>query len=76
MVLDKPGVLAKISGILAKFGISIALVSQKERKKSQVVPVVIVIHEAREKDLRSALSAIDKLDVIKENSVAIRIEEV
>jgi len=76
MVLDKPGVLAKISGILAKFGISIASVSQKERKKSQVVPVVIVIHEAKEKDLRQALSAIDKLDVIKEHSVAIRIEEV
>jgi len=76
MVLDKPGVLAKISGILAKYGISIASVSQKERKKSQVVPVVIVIHEAKEKDLRQALSAIDKLDVIKEHSVAIRIEEV
>ncbi|MGA2774702.1 MAG: homoserine dehydrogenase [Candidatus Omnitrophota bacterium] len=75
MVLDKPGVLAKISGILAKFGISIASVSQKERKAAHVVPVVIVIHRAREKDLRAALSMIDKLDVVKENSVAIRIEE-
>ncbi|MFA5276837.1 MAG: homoserine dehydrogenase [Candidatus Omnitrophota bacterium] len=75
MVLDKPGVLAKISGILAKFGISIASVSQKERKAAHVVPVVIVIHSAREKDLRTALSMIDKLEAIKENSVAIRIEE-
>ena len=75
MVLDKPGVLAKISGILAKFGISIASVSQKERRKTHVVPVVIIIHQAKEKDLRQALSMIDKLDIIKENSVAIRIEE-
>jgi len=75
MALDKPGVLAKISGILAKFGISIASVSQKERRKAHVVPVVIIIHQAKEKDLRQALSMIYKLNIIKENPVAIRIEE-
>jgi len=72
---DKPGVLAKISGILAKFGISIASVTQKERRKTQVVPIVMVIHEAKEKNLRSALTLIDRLGVIKEKSMAIRIEE-
>lgn len=76
MAVDKPGVLAKISGILAKFGISIASVTQKERRKAQVVPIVMVIHEAKEKDLRNALAMIDRLEVIKEKSVAIRIEEV
>lgn len=76
MALDKPGVLANISGILAKFGISIASVTQKEKSRAQVVPVVMVIHNAREKNLRSALTAIDKLNAIKEESVAIRIEEV
>ncbi len=76
MANDKPGVLAKISGILAKYGISIASVTQKERSRSHVVPIVMVIHEAREKDLCDALSAIDRLDTIKEKSVAIRIEEV
>ena len=75
MALDKPGVLAKISGILAKFGISIASVTQKARRKTQFVPIVMVIHEAKEKDLRSALKMIDRLDVIKGVSVAIRIEE-
>lgn len=76
MALDKPGVLANISGILARFGISIASVSQKERGKAQIVPVVMVIHNAKEKDLRSALASIDRLGAIKEKSVAIRIEEV
>ncbi|MDD4899628.1 MAG: homoserine dehydrogenase [Candidatus Omnitrophica bacterium] len=76
-VLDKPGVLAKIAGILAKFGISIASVSQKVKSHSQqAVPVVIIIHEAKEKNLRLALAAIDRLNVVKEKSVAIRIEEV
>ncbi len=74
--LDKPGVLAKISGVLAKFGISIASVTQKEKKKAQVVPIVMIIHQAKEKDLRSALGIIGRLDMVKEKSVAIRIEEV
>jgi len=74
--LDKPGVLAKVAGILARFGISIASVSQKERAKAKSVPIVMVIHEAKEKNLRQALEAIDRLAVIREKSVAIRIEDV
>lgn len=76
MALDKPGVLAKISGILAKYGISIASVTQKERCKAQIVPIVMIIHEAVEKNLRAALKAIDQLEIIKEKPVAIRMEEV
>ncbi|MFA5356036.1 MAG: homoserine dehydrogenase [Candidatus Omnitrophota bacterium] len=76
MTVDKPGVLAKISGVLSKFGISIASVTQKERKRAQVVPIVMIIHEAREKNLRSALDAIGRLNIIKQDSVAIRIEDV
>lgn len=76
MAVDKPGVLTKISGILAKFRISIASVTQKERKKTQVVPIVMIIHEAKEKNLRSALEMIDRLDVVRAKSVAIRMEEV
>ncbi len=76
MVVDKPGVLAKISGILGKFGISIASVSQKESFRTQVVPVVVITHEAKEKNLRLALAMIDRIGAIKEKTVAIRIEEV
>ena len=76
MAVDKPGVLAKISGVLAKFGISIASVTQKERRKTQVVPIVMIIHEAKEKNLRQALEVIDRLDAIRQKSVAIRMEEV
>ena len=76
MATDKPGVLAKISGVLAKFGISIASVSQKERRRTQVVPIVMIIHEAKEKQLRQALEIISHLNIIKQESVAIRMEEV
>ncbi len=73
---DKPGVLAKISGVFAKSGISIESVTQKPARGGQAVPIVMVVHDALEKKLRSALTVIDKLDVIKEKSVAIRIEEI
>lgn len=76
MAVDKPGVLAKISGILAKFGISIASVTQKERRKAHIVPIMMIIHDAREKNLRAALTEICRIDVIKEKPVAIRIEGV
>lgn len=76
MAIDKPGVLATISGILGKQGISIASVTQKERKRQAVVPIVMVTHEAKEKNLRAALVKIDNLKVVKEKSIAIRIEVV
>jgi homoserine dehydrogenase len=74
MVIDKPGVLAKISGILGSCGISIASVTQKERRKSQVVPIIMLTHEAKEGNMRIALSKISKLNIIKKKPVAIRME--
>jgi homoserine dehydrogenase len=75
MAVDKPGVLAKISGVLAKYGISIATVTQKDRKKQDAVPIVMITHEAKEKSLRQAIQGIDKLWIIKLSSIAMRIEE-
>lgn len=72
--IDKPGVLAKIAGILGKNRISIASVAQKERKKARIVPVVIMTHEAKEKDMRKALEQIDRLPVIRRRTVTIRVE--
>lgn len=72
--IDKPGVLAGISGILARNGISIATVSQKERRKGQVVPIVMLSHEAKESSMNKALKAIDRLGFIKRKSLKIRIE--
>jgi homoserine dehydrogenase len=75
MAVDKPGVLAMIAGVLAKYGISIASVTQKQRRKSQSVPIVMITHEAKEKDLRCALDILNKMNLMKEKAVAIRMEE-
>lgn len=76
MSQDNPGVLAKISKILASFNISIASVTQKERKKGKIVPIIMITHQAREADVRKALAQIDRLPVISRPSQIIRIEDI
>jgi len=72
--IDKPGVLAKISGVLAKYKISISSVIQKERKAASIVPIIMMTHEALERDMAAALKEIDGLAMIKKKSVRVRIE--
>ena len=74
-MIDRPGVLAGITGILGKLQISIASVLQTERKAGGVVPVVVMTHRAREKNIRSALAHIDRLPYVKARTVLIRVEE-
>ncbi len=76
MAIDKPGVLARIAGILGKKHIGIAQVFQKERRRTKFVPVVMVTHHAREKDLRGALEYIDHLAIVRGKTVKIRMEDV
>ncbi|MBW2984252.1 homoserine dehydrogenase [Candidatus Woesearchaeota archaeon] len=73
--VDKPGVLAKISGILGKHKISIAGVWQMEVNKN-VVPLIMTTHEALERDMQKAIKEINKLDVIKDKTIVIRVEDI
>ena len=73
-VIDRPGVLATIASVLGRCHISIASVHQKERRAARVVPVVIMTHDAREADVRRALSTMARLGVVKSKTVAIRTE--
>lgn len=72
--VDRPGVLSKISGVLGKNDISIASVIQKGRQVSGAVPVVMMTHEARERNVRRALREIDEMDVILDRTMLIRVE--
>ncbi|MBW2066136.1 MAG: homoserine dehydrogenase [Deltaproteobacteria bacterium] len=71
--LDRPGVLSKIAGILGDHQISIASVIQKGRQVKGSVPVVMLTHEARESNVLKALSLIDKLDVLTDKTMMIRV---
>jgi homoserine dehydrogenase len=72
--MDRPGVLSKVSGILGNNQISIASVIQKGRQVGGAVPIVMITHEARESDVRSALEEIDRLEDVQAPTRLIRIE--
>jgi homoserine dehydrogenase len=72
---DRPGVLSKISGILGDNDISIESVHQKGRDLVGAVPIVMITHEAHEAAVCAALSRIDELDVVRDKTVMIRIED-
>ncbi len=74
MVSDRPGVLSQIAGVLGHHGISISSVLQKGRKEGQTVPVVIMTHRARERNVQAALLEIDRLSFISEPTTVIRVE--
>jgi homoserine dehydrogenase len=73
-VLDKPGVLSRIAGVLGDHSISISSVIQKGRKEESAVPIFIVTHHARESDMRAALAETDRLPVVLDRTRRIRIE--
>ena len=75
MALDRPGVLARIAGVLGRFDISIASVIQKDRRAGTTVPIVIRTHRARERNLARALAQIDRMAAVRGKAVSIRIEE-
>jgi len=73
--LDKPGVLAKVAGILGDKGISIEAMVQKEPlagKKN--VPLVMLTQKVQEKFLNQALSEIEALGEIHGKVTRIRLE--
>jgi len=72
--LDRPGVMALVSGILGRDSISIASVTQKEVNQPSV-PMVILTHQAREAAIQRALQEIGQLDEIVEPPVMFRIED-
>ncbi|HEY7141617.1 MAG TPA: homoserine dehydrogenase [Methylomirabilota bacterium] len=72
MVQDRPGVLSQVAGILGRHDISIASVIQKGR--AGAVPIVMMTHEAVERNMAAALQEIDRLGVVALPTVRLRVE--
>jgi homoserine dehydrogenase len=72
---DRPGMLAKITGILSGNHISIEAIVQKEPKDgANQVSVVILTHRVVERDINQAIQAIEQLDGITSKVMRIRLE--
>ena len=75
-VLDRPGVLADITRILAQGSISIDAMVQKEPGEGeQQVDIVLLTHLALEKKVDAALKKIEKLRTVVGKVTKIRCEE-
>jgi homoserine dehydrogenase len=75
-VLDKPGVLSRISGILGNHDISIESVIQRIKDDNgEGVPLVMMSHVAREKNIQAALKEINNMEEVFGKTVLIRVEK-
>ncbi len=73
MVQDRPGVIAAVSGALAKERISLEAMLQRGRSDG-AVPVVLTTHATEEAAMQRALARIARLGAVAEEPCMIRIE--
>lgn len=74
-VLDRPGVLADITRILADLSISIEAMLQREPPEGEEqADIIMLTHCAREKNVNSAIARIEALPVVAARIMRIRIE--
>ncbi len=72
---DKPGVMGQVTNILGSAGISIEAVIQKEPAADESqVPIILLTHRIKEKQLDAALAEIEALTTISGPITRIRVE--
>ena len=75
MVVDRPGVIADITGSLRDHQVSMEALIQRARKPGEPVPVVMTTHDVEEAAMRAALDQIAELETVVEPPRMIRIEQ-
>ena len=75
-VLDRPGVLADITRVLADASISIdAMIQREPSEGEEQVDIIMLTHPAREKNVNAAMAKIEALPVVTGKITRIRLEE-
>lgn len=75
-VIDKPGVMAEITGILGNNGVSIASIIQHKRENgssSETVPLVIMSHETTHGSIIQSVSEFTQSDNIESQAVVYKV---
>jgi homoserine dehydrogenase len=73
-VIDRPGVLADVTGLLRDESISLRSFIQHSHKPGEPVQVVFTTHETSEAHMQKAIANIGALESVKEKPYMIRIE--
>ncbi len=74
LAVDRPGVLARVATILSEQGISIEALIQKEATEGELVPIILLTHRTREKQMNEAIRMIESLADIAGPVTRIRVE--
>lgn len=74
MVIDRPGVIADVAGILGRHEVSIESVLQHGRQPEEAVPVVMTTHETTEATIRAVSEELGALAAAIEPPILMRIE--
>ncbi len=76
-VEDRPGVMAEVTGVLGRHGISIASIIQHEPTSASesIVPLIILTHQTNEGATRNALDELSRLKVVRPGAVRMSIRD-
>jgi homoserine dehydrogenase len=74
-VIDRPGVLADVTRILADLSVSIDAMNQREPAEGEdQVDIIMLTHQTREKHINAAIAKIEALAVVSGKVTRIRLE--
>ncbi len=75
LVVDRPGVLADVARVLASRQIGISSVIQPEAHAGETTPLILMLHDAPESQLKAAISEISTIGAVKAPPVHLRVED-
>lgn len=73
-VVDRPGTMSKITAILAESNIGISSIIQPEGHEGDMVPLILMVHDASIESMNHAVELIRKLKVVRGIPKVIRVE--
>jgi homoserine dehydrogenase len=75
LVLDRPGIVAEITGSLAKEKINIRAIVQKAGYPSHALPFVVTVEPCKSSAMKRALTSISKMDCLLEEPLNLQMLE-
>ncbi|MGA8673011.1 MAG: homoserine dehydrogenase [Terracidiphilus sp.] len=75
LVVDRPGIVAEITGTLAKERINIRAIVQKAGYPAHALPFVVTVEPCRSSALKRALTSIGKMDCLLEEPLDLQMLE-
>ena len=74
-VIDKPGILSKITSIFSKNKVSIKRLVQNPNKNKKSSSIIIITHKSKDKSLNKILNEVARKKFIRKKPKLIRIDD-